>query len=187
MSGAAAGDEESKGIGEPGRPQHDPGQDPGDRRKRHPARGVVITIIGALVTGGVAGAGVSSGLVGGGGTPGGSNTAQSEQRCNANTAPAPHTYTGLVAGFLTDAQVANITRSVEVQVGSKVNPAYVPLKHVVVKGHWGNRDFQTMAAIPAQLSVKSGDAVELDSRYRDPTLPCHFIPWTVTRLINGGK
>jgi len=194
MSAAGAGDEESTGVGEHFRPQRDPGRDPGDRKKRGPTRGIVITIIGALVTGGVAGATVSSGLVGGDPSgrprdaiPTASNAADTQQSCNAQNPPAPQNYTGLVAGFLTDEQVLKITRAVEAQSGSKVNPAYLPLKHVIVRAHWQNRDLQTMAAIPAQISVKPGDAVELSSRYRDPTLPCHFIPWTITRLISSGN
>ena len=194
MSGAAAGDEQPTGVHEPGQPERDPGHDPGNPKKRGPTRGILITIIGALVTGGIAGATVSPGLVGGGpsGRPGdaigaASNAAEIQQRCNAQNPPAPQNYTGRVAGFVTEEQVLTITRAVEAQSGSKVNPAYLPLKHVIVRGHWQNRDLQTMAVIPAEISVKTGDAVELSSRYRDPTLPCHFIPWTITRLINGGK
>jgi hypothetical protein len=44
-----------------------------------------------------------------------------------------------------------------------------------------------MAAVPEHMSVKIGDTVELNSRYRDPTLPCHFIPWTINRLVDGAK
>lgn len=186
MSGAAAGGEEPSGVGETGRPQRDPGQDPADPKQRRPARGIVIAIIGALVTGGVAGATVSSGLVGGDGSKAASNATQSEQRCNAQNPPGPQIYRGLVAGFLTDQQVMDITKAMEVKTASKVNPAYLPLRHVIVNGDRQSPGLRTMAAIPAQISVKPGDAVELSSRYRDPILPCHFIPWTVTRLINGG-
>src|SRR5215813_6373303 len=54
MSGTATGDGASAGTGEPGRPQHDPGYEPGDGKKRGPSRGIMITIIGALVTAGIA-------------------------------------------------------------------------------------------------------------------------------------
>jgi len=192
MSAAGAGDEESRGVGEPGPPQGDRGYDPDNGKKRGPTRGIIITIIGALVTGGIAGAAVSPRLIGGGpagrrGDAIGSNAVEIQQRCNAQNPPGPQNYTGLVAGFLTDEQVMQITKAVEAQLGSKVNPAYLPLRHVMARVHWQDRDLQTMAAIPAQLSVKTGDAVELSSRYRDPTLPCHFIPWTIKRLINADK
>jgi hypothetical protein len=65
MSGAAAGDGASAGTGEPGRPQHDPGYAPGDGKKRGPSRGIVITIIGALITAGIATAAVFPDLIGG--------------------------------------------------------------------------------------------------------------------------
>ena len=65
MSGAAAGDGASAGAGQPGRPQRDPGYEPGDGKKRGPSRGIMITIIGALVTAGIATAAVFPDLIGG--------------------------------------------------------------------------------------------------------------------------
>jgi hypothetical protein len=41
-----------------------------------------------------------------------------------------------------------------------------------------------MAAIPEHTAVKMGDLVELNSRHRDQSLPCHFIPWTINRRVN---
>jgi hypothetical protein len=179
------------GAREPGRHQHDPGYEADDSKRRGPTRGILITVVGALVTAGVATATVSSGVIGGGaGAPLGvaatvTSTAGVTQRsCTAQNPSAPHGYTGVVTGFLTDDQVLTITRLVEARTSSKVNPAYLPLRHVMIKGHWQNRSFETMAAIPADISVKVGDAVELSSRYRDPTLPCHFVPWTITRLLD---
>jgi hypothetical protein len=44
-----------------------------------------------------------------------------------------------------------------------------------------------MAAVPENLDVKIGDVVELNSRYRDPGLPCHFIPWTIDHLVDHAE
>jgi hypothetical protein len=65
MSGAAAGVGASAGAGAPGRPQRDPGYEPGDGKKRDPSPGIMITIVGALVTAGIATAAVFPGLIGG--------------------------------------------------------------------------------------------------------------------------
>jgi hypothetical protein len=65
MSGAAGGEGASAGASEPGRPLRDPGYEPNDGKKRGPSRGILITIIGALVTAGIATAAVSPGLIGG--------------------------------------------------------------------------------------------------------------------------
>jgi len=65
MSGTAAGDGASARAAEPGRRQRQPGYEPGDGKKRGPSRGFMITIIGALVTAGIATATVSPGLIGG--------------------------------------------------------------------------------------------------------------------------
>jgi hypothetical protein len=42
---------------------------------------------------------------------------------------------------------------------------------------------ETIAAVPPAMSVKVGDLVELNSRYRDHSLPCQFIPWTDNRVV----
>jgi hypothetical protein len=65
MSGAAAGDTASARTGEPGRPRRDPGYEPGDGKKRGPSQGILITIIGAVVTAGIATAAVFPGPIGG--------------------------------------------------------------------------------------------------------------------------
>ena len=65
MSGAAAWDGAAARADEPSRPHRDPGDEPGDGKKRGPSRGVMITIIGALVTAGIATAAVFPGLIGG--------------------------------------------------------------------------------------------------------------------------
>jgi len=186
MSGAEAAKGASRDAREPGRPQFDPGYVPDD--KRGSTRGVLITIIGALITAGVAS--VTPGLIGGersrppGGTvPVTSKAATTEQSCSAQLPSVPAKSTGLVTGFLTDEQASVLTRSVEAQTGSRVNPAYPPLQHANVRVDSGSRSFVTMAAIPPPLSIKVGDTVELKFRYRDPTLPCHFIPVTINRVV----
>jgi hypothetical protein len=188
MSGAATEHGGSAGTCEPGRPRRDRGYEPGDG-KRGSTRGILITITGALVTAGIATAAVSPGLIGGkpSGPPAAatSKAAETQQSCTTRIPTAPQNFTGQVTGFLTDEQVLAITRSVEAQLGTKVNPAYLPLKHVWVSFQNGSQ--RTMAAVPEHMSVKIGDSVGLNSRYRDQTLPCHFIPWTITGLVDAGS
>ena len=192
MSGAEAGKGVSRDAREPGRPQFDPGYTPGDGNKRGPTRGVLITIIGALITAGVAT--ISPGLIGGerSGPPGGtapvtSKAATTQQSCVVQFPPAPEKVTGRVTGLLTDEQAAAIVRSAEAQTGIRMNPSYPPLKHATVRVDSGSKRFETMAAIPPPVSVQIGDTVELTLRYRDPTLPCHFIPVTITRRIIAAR
>lgn len=104
-----------------------------------------------------------------------------QQSCAAQLPTAARHVHALVTRFLTDEQVLAITRSVEAKFGAKVNPAYLRLKHVMVRVYWPS--YETMAAVPEPMSVKIGDAVELDSSHRDPNLTCHFVPWTITGLL----
>jgi hypothetical protein len=71
-------------------------------------------------------------------------------------------------------------------LGARINPDYFALKRATVERYPdGNRS--TMAAIPENMDVKIGDLVELASRYRDRTLPCHFVPWTINRLVDDAE
>jgi hypothetical protein len=35
------------------------------------------------------------------------------------------------------------------------------------------------------MTVKIGDVVEVGTRYRDPSLPCSFIPWIINRYVDA--
>jgi hypothetical protein len=110
-----------------------------------------------------------------------------QQSCAARVPDVAEHVTGRVTGFATEQQVSETTRNVEAQVGAKESPAYLPLKRAVVKASWQNRDLQTMAAIPENMTVHIGDKVELNSRHRDPSLPCNFIPWTISQIAEHAK
>jgi hypothetical protein len=73
---------------------------------------------------------------------------------------------------------------VEAQVGAKISPGYLALRRVHI-AHPEQSNAFTFAAIPDDMAVKVGDPVEVSSRYRDPNLPCSFIPWTVSRVLDG--
>jgi hypothetical protein len=102
--------------------------------------------------------------------------------CGLQIGDAPEHRTGRVTGVVSEQQALAATKAVEAQLGAPISPAYLPLKRVTVSDP--QSDFRTMAAIPKEMSVQTGDMVELNSRYRDRSLPCHFIPWTINRLID---
>jgi len=104
-----------------------------------------------------------------------------QKDCSLQIADAPEHVTGRVTGLLSGEEAAARTQSVEARLGAKVSPAYVLLERVTVDRY--PRGGVTMAAIPESMAVKIGDLVELNSRYRDQSLPCHFIPWTINRLV----
>ena len=90
-----------------------------------------------------------------------------------------------MTGVVSEGQALAATRAVEAQLGAPISPAYLSLQRVTVADPQSN--FRTMAAIPKEMSVQMGDLVELSSRYRDPSLPCHFIPWTINRLVDHAQ
>jgi hypothetical protein len=109
--------------------------------------------------------------------------------CPLQLAAEPQHVTGKVIGLISDEEASARTQSVEADLGAKISPAYVPLGRVTVEqspqaGSWSTT---TMAAIPEHMAVKIGDMVELSSRHRDQSLPCHFVPWTINRLVDHAE
>ena len=104
--------------------------------------------------------------------------------CTLQIADAPQHMTGRVTGFVSGDQALAGTRAAEAQLGAKISPAYLSLKRVKVEAYPQSGDWTTLAAIPEHIAVKIGDLVDLSSRYRDPALPCNFIPWTINRPVD---
>jgi hypothetical protein len=107
-----------------------------------------------------------------------------QQGCNLQIGDEPQHLTGRVTGFLAGEAALARLREIEAEVGAKMSPAYVSLDRVTVVRYPQDNSWSTMAAIPEGMKVKIGDLVELHSRYRDESLPCHFIPWTINRLVD---
>ena len=96
---------------------------------------------------------------------------------------APQQVMARVIGAITRKQTLAATARVEAGIGAKVNPIYLKWAHVdTVLSPSGA---ETIAAIPPGVIVKTGDIVELNLRYRDPRLPCQFVPVTVTRVVKA--
>jgi hypothetical protein len=117
-----------------------------------------------------------------------SNAADSRSQpgpgCNLQIADEPQHLTGRVTSFLAGEAALARMREIEAEVGAKMSPAYVSLDRVTVVRYPQGDSWSTMAAIPEGMTVKIGDLVELNSRHRDQSLPCHFIPWTINRLVD---
>ena len=78
-------------------------------------------------------------------------------------------------------EAASRIRRVEADLGAKISPSFESLSRVVVERGDG---WSTMAVVPQNTAVKIGDLVELNGRYRDQSLPCHFVPWTINRVVD---
>ena len=109
--------------------------------------------------------------------------APTQQGCTSQIPEAPDRIVVRVTGFLPAEQALAATRTVEAQLGAKISPAYLSLPRVSVENR--QRNLKSMAAVPEQMTVKVGDVVEISTRYRDPSLPCNFIPWTINRQVDA--
>jgi hypothetical protein len=110
-----------------------------------------------------------------------------QEACNLHIADEPQHLTGRVTGLLSGEEVMTRTQRVEAELGAQVSPAYVSLKRVTVERYPPAGNWSTMAAIPEHMAVKIGDLVELNSRHQDESLRCHFIPWTINRIVGHAE
>jgi len=101
--------------------------------------------------------------------------------CTSPIPDAPDQVMARVTCFVPSEEVLTITRMVEAQIGAQISPAYLPLKRVGIQPLPSG--LPTIAALPVNMTVKIGDLVEVSTRYRDRSLPCHFFPWTVNHVI----
>jgi hypothetical protein len=110
-----------------------------------------------------------------------SRSEQPEQTCTAQIPDVPQQFEARVTDTVPTAEVLTITRNVETQTGAKISPAYVAWFRVWAQSSANGQ--RTIAAIPPDMTVKIGDLVVLNTRYRDRSLPCHFVPLTINRVI----
>lgn len=116
--------------------------------------------------------------------PGSLQADPNQQTCALHQPTAPTQMLGRVARFVTPEESAAAFKVVEAEVGGKVSPTFAALKRVSVDAYPPANHWSTLAAVPDYLTVLPGDIVELNSRYRDTSLPCNFVPWTVVGLAN---
>jgi hypothetical protein len=103
--------------------------------------------------------------------------------CALQIPGTPQRRTGRVTGLVSEEQALAAVKRVEAQSRAQISPAYQSLRHVSVE----DGSFKTMVAVPNELTVQVGDLVEFNSRYRDPGLACHFIPWIINRLVGRAQ
>ena len=108
--------------------------------------------------------------------------AQGSETCSIDPAkvpPHPTLLDGTVIGEISIAQVKAVTRGVEKETGTRINPDYANLPRIVAKIVTSRGTYETMAAVTDGRIPHPGDHVDLVSRHRDPRSRREFIPWTI--------
>lgn len=70
----------------------------------------------------------------------------------------------------------------QAQFQAKINPAYVSNLRAVISPDGVHRLF---VLVPGGMTVKIGDQVEFAGAYRDASLPCHYVPNLIGKLISA--
>jgi hypothetical protein len=107
--------------------------------------------------------------------------ASETHNCKLSISTTPTHVFVRVTGFVPEDEKLAIRSLIEAQVGGKESPKYATQRRVFTIGL--RSAFTTSAVVPDGMEVKVGDAVELNSRYRDPSLPCSYVPWTINRAF----
>lgn len=87
---------------------------------------------------------------------------------------------GKVVGFMSSEQALDLTQRTEAERQAKLNPAYINNLRVFVRPDGSPMRF--VAIVPATTTVKIGDQVEFGGAYRDPSLPCHYMPPLISKI-----
>jgi hypothetical protein len=94
---------------------------------------------------------------------------------------------GKVVEFLTAAQALKVLQRTETQKHGSINPEYLSNLRARVELEGGFAGMRTVALVPTTLTVHIGDHVEFAGAYTDASMPCHYIPQLISRVINPDK
>jgi len=111
---------------------------------------------------------------------GAATAAEAPQNCPLQ--PGQPGGSGKVVGFLTAGQAQDMMQRTQAQLQAKISPAYVSNLRAAITPDGVRR---LVALVPAGMTVKIGDQVEFIGAYKDPTLPCHYVPNLISKLISA--
>jgi len=107
--------------------------------------------------------------------------------CGANArlffAAPPHARRGQVLGLLTQGQATKAMQINQANYDLHINPNYASNIRIFVHVDGTPEGAFGVALLPAGLSVRIGDRVEYLTGRVDPSMPCHYIPPLVSRVL----
>ena len=113
-----------------------------------------------------------------------------QQVCNANANPAAlgaflnqTSVRGQIVGFLTPDQATHLLENTQFNARISINPNYMTNMRALVHVDGSPEGSRVVALVSKDLTVQPGKRVEFVGGHVDPTLPCHYIPNLITRLL----
>ena len=92
---------------------------------------------------------------------------------------------GTVVGFMSASQAASLLARTQASVGASINPAFLHNARAVIGVPDAHSGRKAIALVPAGLTVKPGDRVTYAGGFRDPSLPCNYVPPLISGPIPG--
>jgi regulator of extracellular matrix RemA (YlzA/DUF370 family) len=89
---------------------------------------------------------------------------------------------GKVVGFLSPEQALDLMQRAEAQLHAKLNPAFLKNPRAVITPD--GTQLRLVALVPATVTVNIGDQVVYNGAYKDPGLPCHYMPNLISNVIS---
>ena len=90
---------------------------------------------------------------------------------------------GKIVRFQTAQETLAMLENTQARLHSDISPAYITNPRVVLEVNNGGTKETSIAFVPEGLIVKEKDHVMFKGGEADPTLPCHYIPSLITRVI----
>jgi hypothetical protein len=114
-----------------------------------------------------------------------SSVAKSPENSTCGIKPGPlfPDGSGKIIGFLSQSEASDLLQRTEMQLRARINPHYLTNLRAVVEpsGFSGGRRY--IAIVPKTLAVRVGDQIEYAGGYTDTSMPCHYIPNLISRVI----
>jgi hypothetical protein len=102
--------------------------------------------------------------------------------CGLNAPSTPRAMGGAtIVGFFTAEQSQATFRNRAGMRGGEPSPTYLGNLWVRIHPDGAAPGVVRGTVLPAGMQVAIGDHVRFDGAYRDPSLPCHFVPSLITR------
>lgn len=112
----------------------------------------------------------------------GKAVAEPQSSCPLKPGPIFPGSSGKVVGFLLQEQAQTLTQRTEAQLQAKLNPAFVNNLRAVITPE--GTQSRLVALVPATMAVNIGDQVVFTGGYKDPSLPCHYMPNLISKIIS---
>ena len=118
-------------------------------------------------------------------TLGAGGLASAQTTCALNAPAAGLTVVGVAGDWIAPPVALAAVQRAEAVLHGQITQKYLLLPRIQVVARLGANALSVFAAVPPGLTIHKGDQVAIQLRHRDPDTACSYVPYLVTRVMNG--